>query len=409
MLNRIIKLNSWRRHAFRSQSSLMQLEPRARPPALAGCGFASPASYSARPYARRIQDSARSPNQGIELRKQRPRGRDENTLADVDEGELLRELAVSRMGRDPPRYAGEFPSSECDAAPGVEGTDCYQRTRVRRPLGYAVTDGIVMLSTAEEFDRKDSVTVFYDIRDLLVANPSRRPAPMWALESGHRNASKPRGSWEILEPDARRAAVDILIKQVMDSVSPDSWRDTGGTVGSIRELLKGSSSLRCSPEVQKEVTQTLSEPPRGTLSRRTTAPPSRSLASRKVRMIAGNPTARPNVRRLAAMAAQRPGAGCCWPSACLNFARRGRSPLRQFSIFRFVTFILTMCHAPTRWMWCASGRVRGWMSTGTPWAISAFTPMRQSMCAHSSRPRWDRRSMRYSPGRAPTVTAFCSN
>jgi len=73
------------------------------------------------------------------------------------------------------------------------------------PLHYEIEEGTITVSTQAEFD-KVVVTRTYDIRDLL----------------------RGRGT--------RQEAVDEVVHAIVTDIAPDSWRDSGGTIGSIREL-----------------------------------------------------------------------------------------------------------------------------------------------------------------------------
>lgn len=76
------------------------------------------------------------------------------------------------------------------------------------PLGLSVDDDVITVSTEEDLDRNTTTRV-YDVRDLLPPPAAARP---------------------------RALALDRLVDQLSDSVAPKSWRDRGGSVGSIREL-----------------------------------------------------------------------------------------------------------------------------------------------------------------------------
>jgi beta-lactamase regulating signal transducer with metallopeptidase domain len=83
-------------------------------------------------------------------------------------------------------------------------------------LDYAVIDGIVNISTAELISAETQVRV-YDIEPLVLSMPTTMP---------------------VGTPDAglRAAKVEKVIATIRDAIAPDSWRDAGGTAGSIREL-----------------------------------------------------------------------------------------------------------------------------------------------------------------------------
>jgi hypothetical protein len=85
-------------------------------------------------------------------------------------------------------------------------------------LGCEEIDGILTVSTAEDLQR-DTPTRVYDVRDLLVAM-HRTDIP------GIPDDEQP------IWPEM----VDELTRLITEIVEPDSWRDAGGSLGSIREL-----------------------------------------------------------------------------------------------------------------------------------------------------------------------------
>lgn len=58
------------------------------------------------------------------------------------------------------------------------------------------------------------------------------------------------------DPLTHQEVVDQLAKTVTDLVDPESWRDNGGNVGAIRELM-GLLIVTQTPENQKKVKDTL--------------------------------------------------------------------------------------------------------------------------------------------------------
>jgi hypothetical protein len=74
-------------------------------------------------------------------------------------------------------------------------------------LGFAVRDGIVIVTTMDEIARRMRTTEVYDIRDLLL---------------------------RVDEPD-RPQAVENLTYLITDLINPDHWRQNGGTAASISE------------------------------------------------------------------------------------------------------------------------------------------------------------------------------
>jgi hypothetical protein len=83
-------------------------------------------------------------------------------------------------------------------------------------LGYTIADGIVTISTEEALAAESNVRV-YNIAALLKSMPTTMPG-------------------NLDEQTVRNAKVEQVIETIREAVSPDSWREAGGTVGAIREL-----------------------------------------------------------------------------------------------------------------------------------------------------------------------------
>ena len=92
----------------------------------------------------------------------------------------------------------------------------------------ASDDGIVFLSTADNLSRETIVRI-YDVRDLIEYDHDLRDR-MHRLMFQSRE-SKPEESAE-KKPDS----VESLVKLITETIDPDTWRDAGGTTGSIREF-----------------------------------------------------------------------------------------------------------------------------------------------------------------------------
>jgi hypothetical protein len=76
-------------------------------------------------------------------------------------------------------------------------------------LGFAVVDQIIVVSTYGDFEPLP-VTMTHNVRDLIAKQISRG--------------------------DSAEIASDKIMRAVMKSVEPDSWKDAGGTIGSVREV-----------------------------------------------------------------------------------------------------------------------------------------------------------------------------
>jgi hypothetical protein len=83
----------------------------------------------------------------------------------------------------------------------------------------------VILGLPSGGDCVELTTRVYDLRDWLAAvlGPPPTPAP-----KGHADLAK----WAAL----RETRVESLIKVIEDTIAPDTWKETGGTIGLIKEL-----------------------------------------------------------------------------------------------------------------------------------------------------------------------------
>src|SRR5262249_5180819 len=128
---------------------------------------------------------------------------------------------------------------------------------------WTVQDGIVTISTDEAL-RKHTVTLVYDIRDLLFEVPYFGNAPDMdlgaALSQGQRTASaatpgRPRAGGSTDRSGERRNGavfgdnvghepprvtredmVNQIVGVIQDNVDPQGWRDMGGDTGTLQEL-----------------------------------------------------------------------------------------------------------------------------------------------------------------------------
>jgi beta-lactamase regulating signal transducer with metallopeptidase domain len=94
-------------------------------------------------------------------------------------------------------------------------------------LGYTIDGNILKVTTQEEIS-KNTVTRVYDIRDLLVEIPDFE---------NPRHANTPAPQTRPADPAKRRADhIEQICDLIKESVDVDSWRENGGSVGSMREL-----------------------------------------------------------------------------------------------------------------------------------------------------------------------------
>ncbi len=133
-------------------------------------------------------------------------------------------------------------------------------------LGYTIDEGVITISTDEDLS-KNTLTRVYDIRDLIIEVPDFTNAPTFNLQNQQGQASGAGGgggSSQSLfggsgsggtgeqQQRTRQQLVEDITKLITDTVSPDSWRDAGGTVGSIREL-QGQLIVTQTPENQRQL------------------------------------------------------------------------------------------------------------------------------------------------------------
>ncbi len=115
-------------------------------------------------------------------------------------------------------------------------------------LGFDVGDGAISVATQRTLDSKTYPAV-YPISDLLMDIPTYNSAPPADLRNAQPAVATPAQAsnqlaWqhgdddndEPTEDPAVRNKIDQLIGLIRDTVAPDSWRERGGTLGSIREI-----------------------------------------------------------------------------------------------------------------------------------------------------------------------------
>ena len=139
-------------------------------------------------------------------------------------------------------------------------------------VGYTVDDGVITISAGDDLS-KNTILRVYDIRDLIIQIPDFDDAPDFSLNSTSNNTSQnPSGSGtggpqaggvtnNIFggngatggaqeQTQSRQDLVDSIIKLITSTIAPDSWRDAGGSVGSITEL-SGQLIVTQTPENQR--------------------------------------------------------------------------------------------------------------------------------------------------------------
>ena len=108
-------------------------------------------------------------------------------------------------------------------------------------LDFTVHDGVIVVTSFKDLSRYTFVRS-YDVRDVVdeatTPVPAFTPAPpsgLWAAPTT--NPTPPPGSVGVCFQGApvtpRQERVDELCRLVAETVSPDSWRDAGGTLGIV--------------------------------------------------------------------------------------------------------------------------------------------------------------------------------
>ena len=124
------------------------------------------------------------------------------------------------------------------------------------PLRAEANASVIVVSTAEDLDRRTEARV-YDVRDLLIADaqfiygggPATRPAGGGAsLFYTAPPSTAPVNPYE--------ESVDRLKRIIMDTIAPDSWRDNGGTIGSVNDF-DGLLIITSTPQYHQEIADLL--------------------------------------------------------------------------------------------------------------------------------------------------------
>lgn len=109
---------------------------------------------------------------------------------------------------------------------------------------HAVKDGILVIATGDKLRSGAGAVRIYDVRDVVAdiirfhLLPPPAPATQPITQTSARADPSSIGAVS-RRPDAPmtiQEAVDELVKVIEDDVDTDTWKDNGGSVGSIREL-----------------------------------------------------------------------------------------------------------------------------------------------------------------------------
>lgn len=115
-------------------------------------------------------------------------------------------------------------------------------------LAYRASGTLLILSTEEDLS-KEMITKVYDVADLLIRLPNT-PMPDLSQNQGLQQGGQGGSGGGIFgqqggqggqggqygqdQQNATEANMEILVEIIQQTVEPDSWRDTGGGLGSIQ-------------------------------------------------------------------------------------------------------------------------------------------------------------------------------
>jgi type II secretory pathway component GspD/PulD (secretin)/TolA-binding protein len=146
-------------------------------------------------------------------------------------------------------------------------------------LGYTIDEGVITISTEDDLAKNTSTRV-YDIRDLIIDVPDFTDAPTVDLTTSGNSGTTVGGGGGgggggstggqslfgggggggggATAGPTRQELVEAITKLIEDTVASDTWKDNGGTTGSIREL-GGQLIVTQTPENQRELVKLLDQ------------------------------------------------------------------------------------------------------------------------------------------------------
>lgn len=150
-------------------------------------------------------------------------------------------------------------------------------------LGYTVDEGVITISTLDDLSKNVAVHV-YDIRDLIIDVPDFNDAPQFSLDASQNQGSQGGGggagggaggasqggvsntlfagggglTGAQQSGPSRQELVDSITKLIEDTVSTDTWKDNGGSVGALREL-QGQLIVTQTPENHRQLVNLLEQ------------------------------------------------------------------------------------------------------------------------------------------------------
>ncbi|HWP39446.1 MAG TPA: hypothetical protein VNL70_00875, partial [Tepidisphaeraceae bacterium] len=130
-------------------------------------------------------------------------------------------------------------------------------------LGYTIDEGVITISTEEDLS-SNVVTRVYDIRDLIINVTDFDQPPDFQLQGAQVGGGG--GGQQLFsgttaeetEAATRADLVDAITSLIRDTVASDTWRDNGGTIGSMREL-GGQLIVTQTPENQRQLVRLLEQ------------------------------------------------------------------------------------------------------------------------------------------------------
>ncbi len=144
------------------------------------------------------------------------------------------------------------------------------------PLAYTIADGVLRVATKTKLDR-DKFILVYDIRDLLVDIPKFSDAPAFGSDAfakgpeansvGGSSAggtltsnlfSESPSPTDLPDPKVNQNMVASVMDILRTTVEPDSWRESGGGDGALREL-NGQLIVYNTSEAHRQVADLLGQ------------------------------------------------------------------------------------------------------------------------------------------------------
>ncbi|HEY2587909.1 MAG TPA: hypothetical protein VGI81_19350 [Tepidisphaeraceae bacterium] len=115
------------------------------------------------------------------------------------------------------------------------------------PTMHAVRDGIIAIATQDVL--RDTNVRVYDVRDLVEPARGIRPSPGATQPEPQQSTVQLHGSGD---PMSREEAIHSLTRLVEDDIDTDTWRDNGGSIGSVREFA-GRLVITQSPATHRKI------------------------------------------------------------------------------------------------------------------------------------------------------------